>query len=435
MIDTTLKSLPAAPTPEHEHTHIHTSSTLALEPLHDEGQRIAIWEISHLALASLWSNKVRTLLTILGIIIGVAAVVALLAIGQGVRLWVTNSFASSGTNTLSIMSRNLSMGDYRAISALSLPVDVVTVEYGETATIVAPTTDESAEINGVLPNYVQTNNMAMEQGSFITQEHEESVALVMVLGSALAEDLFGSDAPGQTVRVNGQSFRIIGVLKEQGGNTMGSVDDQAFVPMSVAHRRLFGGRTADGNDYIVSGIRVLATSSDDLDMIESQLARVLRERHYLDADGSEDDFRVFNQAALLEQLNGILNAFTIFLAAVAGLSLLVGGLGIMNIMLVSVTERTREIGLRKAIGAHRSDILLQFLVEALLMSVLGGLFGLTLGGLIALVVSLLSPITAPVSLWSMVLAVGFAATVGVFFGIYPAQRAARLDPINALRYQ
>jgi len=216
---------------------------------------------------------------------------------------------------------------------------------------------------------------------------------------------------------------------------MGSVDDRAFVPLTVAHRRLFGGRTSDGNDFMVNSIQLVATSQDDLALVQSQAERVLREQHYLATNGSEDDFSIFDQSTMIDQLNGILTALTVFLASVAGLSLLVGGLGIMNIMLVSVSERTREIGLRKAIGAHPSDVLLQFLVEALLISLSGGVLGLALGGTIALLVTKLSPITATVALWSVAMAVGFAAAVGVFFGIYPAQQAARLDPIAALRHE
>ncbi len=409
---------------------------LVLEPLEDTLRgRIRLWEIARIALDSLIANKIRTLLTMLGIIIGVAAVIALLAIGEGVRIWVTSSFAQSGTNSITVAGRNLSLQDVAAIEALGLPLEVIAPQYSAEATIVAPATDESASIVGVTPAYAQAQNLTLTQGTFFTEAQVDEIARVMVLGSALAEDLFGEQALGQTVRVEGQSFQIIGVLEEQGGGPFGSVDEQALVPISVVHRRLFGGRTSDGNDFLVQRIQIVAADRDDLTTIQTQVSRLLRKQHYLAQDGSEDDFRVFNQAAMIEQLNGILTALTIFLAAVAGLSLLVGGLGIMNIMLVSVTERTREIGLRKAVGGHRSDILLQFLVEAVLMSVLGGLIGLTLGGGIALLITTLSPITAPVSFWSVVLAVGFAAVVGIFFGIYPAQQAARLDPITALRHE
>lgn len=410
---------------------------LVLEPLDIQGrQRIGLWDLARMSVASLWGNKIRTILTILGIIIGVTAVIALLAIGEGVRIWITSSFASSGTNTLTVMRGDFSMKDVAAIEAFGLPIDVVAPQYTGNATVVTSSADESSTISGVTTAYLQSQDLTMAQGSFITQQHNDEVALVTVLGSSLAEDLFnGGQAYGQQVRINGQTFQVIGVLEEKGGGMGGSVDEQALVPISVAHRRLFGGRTSDGNAYLVSTMEIVVTDRDDLSMVKTQVEKLLRERHHMAANGSDDNFRIFNQAAMLEQLNGILSALTIFLVSVAGLSLLVGGLGIMNIMLVSVTERTREIGLRKSIGAHRSDILMQFLIEALLLSLLGGFIGLALGVGIAGIVSLLSPITAPVSVWSVVISIGFSAAVGIFFGIYPAQRAAMLDPIEALRYQ
>jgi putative ABC transport system permease protein len=257
-----------------------------------------------------------------------------------------------------------------------------------------------------------------------------------VLGSTLAKKLFGTGtALRQTVRINGQPLRVVGVLATKGGGGFGSVDDRAFVPLPVSHQRLFGGRTPDGNGWLVSSIGLAARDSAQLPSIQEQVARLLRERHRLPADGRSDDFTFFNQAALLSTLNTVTTLLTIFLAAVAGISLVVGGIGIMNIMLVSVTERTREIGLRKALGGRERDILIQFMVEALAISATGGLIGLALGGLVSLAVTLSGLLTATLSADAVALALSFALAVGLFFGIAPARQAARLNPIDALRHE
>jgi putative ABC transport system permease protein len=257
-----------------------------------------------------------------------------------------------------------------------------------------------------------------------------------VLGNTLAKTLFGSGtAVGQTVRVAGKTLRVIGVLNVKGSGGFGSVDDQALVPITVAQQQLFGARTPDGNGWKVSQIQISVTNSADINAVQARLEALLRQRHGLVTDGTKDDFQVMNQASILSSLSTITTLLTYFLASVAGISLLVGGIGIMNIMLVSVTERTREIGLRKAVGARPRDILLQFVVEALVISLVGGIIGLLLGGGIALIVTLTGLLTATVTLSSVLLAVGFSLAVGLFFGIYPAQRAAKLNPIQALRYE
>jgi putative ABC transport system permease protein len=236
------------------------------------------------------------------------------------------------------------------------------------------------------------------------------------------------------VRINRQSFQVIGILKSQGGTGFGSLDDSAMVPLSTAQRKLFGGRAISGGAALVSSIVVQAKDQASVDSALSEVTAILRDRHQLPNDGSSDDFSVLNQQDILNTVAQTAQVLTLFLGAIAAISLIVGGIGIMNIMLVSVRERTREIGLRKAIGAREQDILIQFLIEALSLSLVGGLIGLLIGILIAQAVNLSGMIKATVSIESVVLAVGFAMLIGLFFGIEPARRAARLDPIDALRY-
>jgi putative ABC transport system permease protein len=422
-----------------------------LEPL-DEAQHggLNLIEVGRLALESLLANKVRALLTMLGVIIGVASVVALLALGNGATNAITSQIQSIGTNVLTVIpgspnnrgpgqqstAQTLTLADADAIAALKLPITGPSPTYGGSAQIVAPAADKSATITGITSSYLKINNLTVASGTFIDDNQVRGASGVVVLGNTLATNLFGSgQAVGQTVRVKGTVLRVIGVLELKGSSGFGSIDDQAFVPITVAQQQLFGARTPDGNGWRVSQIQISVTNSSDIDAVQSRLQAILRERHDLKADGSADDFQVLNQASVLSTLTTITNLLTYFLGAVAGISLLVGGIGIMNIMLVSVTERTREIGLRKAVGARPRDILLQFVVEALAISLAGGAIGLLLGSGIALVVTLTGLLTATVTLSSVLLAVGFSVAVGLFFGIYPAQRAAQLNPIQALRYE
>lgn len=427
-----------------------SSDQILLEPLDDDSSGVGLWEVSTMALGSLLANKMRSLLTMLGVIIGVGSVVALLALGGGASASITGQVESLGTNLLTIVpgspdrrgpgrsgaAQSLTLADAYAIEVLNLPVAGVAPEFGSSAQLVALAADSNAQIVGTTSDYEVLNNLTMASGIFLDDGHVKGTSPVIVLGSTVANDLFGSgQAVGERVKVKGQSLRVVGVLAEKGGGGFGSVDDQAFVPISTAQKRLFGGRTPDGNGYRVSNITLSVINADDVTAVEERIKVLLREQHKLSYDGTQDDFDIRNQASFLETLTTITSVFTLFMAAVAGISLLVGGIGIMNIMLVSVTERTREIGLRKAVGARAQDILLQFVVEALVLSLVGGLIGLALGSGIAFAVTLSGLLDAPVTLGAVLMSVGFSMAVGLFFGIYPARRAAKLNPIDALRYE
>ncbi len=415
------------------------------------GAGFSLAEVVRVSFDSLFANKTRSFLTMLGVIIGVASVVALLSLGNGAQASITGQVQSIGTNLIFVMpgnvnprqpgatfaALNLTMEDFQAISSLGLPLNGLSPQFNGNANIVAPAADKNATINGTTPAYFALQDLQPAIGSLFDEGQSRAAAPVAVLGATLAKDLFGNGtAIGQTVRVKDQTLRVIGVLTAKGGGGMGpSVDDQLFAPISFVQQRLFGARTPDGNSYRVANIILSARNGDDVQAIQDRVTILLRERHHLKTDGSDDDFSLMNQASMLSTLNSITSILTAFLAAIAGISLLVGGIGIMNIMLVSVTERTKEIGLRKAVGARGQDILLQFIVEALVVSVTGGVIGLMFGMLIAGLVTLSGALTATVSLSSVVLAVGFSLAVGLFFGIYPARRAARLNPIDALRYE
>lgn len=421
-----------------------------LLPLEDGGtSSVSLLEVIRISFESLLANKTRSLLTMLGIIIGVGSVVALMALGNGATAAITGQVEGLGTNILTIIPGSpqdggpglsapqpLTLADAEAIRALRLPVVGVAPQFGSRSQIVAPAADTNVAVNGVTPDYQAVNALLIGSGVFFDDSQVRAQSPVIVLGSNVAQDLFGNgQAVGQTVRIKGQPLRVIGVLAEKGGSAFGSVDDQAFVPISVAQQRLFGGRTPDGNGWQVSSITMSALRSEDLNGVQARISALMRERRRLPYDGSADDFNMLNQAEFLSTLTSITGVLTTFLAAIAGISLVVGGIGIMNIMLVSVTERTREIGLRKAVGARGRDILLQFIVEALVLSLVGGLIGLTLGFAIAVAVTLSGILDATVTIGAVALSVGFSLAVGLFFGIYPARRAARLNPIDALRHE
>ena len=412
-----------------------------------------ILESIRIALRALAANKLRSVLTMLGIIIGVGAVIALMSIGRGVEKYVTDQFASLGSNLLFIAPGQFSEGpptersaspdpmtlaDLRALADGSyLPdVEAVAAEFSGSATVDREGSDVSASISGVTPNFPAVRNWGPTMGQFFTQQDFDERARVALIGDAVYKELFEPDEYpiDQTIRINNLAFRVIGVMEERGGGPGGDLDESVFVPLTTAQDRLFKQKTVNG-DYIVSVIYASIKDGADIEAAQQQIAEVMRERRgisYLD----DDNFSIISQNDIIAVFGDILGALTIFLGAIAGISLLVGGIGIMNIMLVSVTERTREIGLRKAVGAKRRDVLFQFLVEAVTLAVFGGIIGITLGVLGARGVSTaFDSFEAVVGIDAVLLSLFFSMAVGLFFGIYPAYRASRLNPIDALRYE
>ena len=400
------------------------------------------------ALESLNGNKLRSGLTVLGIVIGVAAVIAMLAVGQGAQASITGSISGIGTNLLFVFrgdsadnGRNpkpLTLGDADALrDQFAAPsVEAVAPALQGSATVSFGGEQTSPSLLGVTPEYFQVRNYNITEGEFITEEHMLGRASVVLLGPDVAKTLFGhSDGvTGETVRIEGQPFRVIGVLESKGGGSFGSQDNVVLIPFTTAQARLIRRSTSDRVDVIF----VQAVSGDVVTQASEEISSILRTRHRTPIGA--DDFTVFTQQDLLSTFQSITGILTIFLGGIAGISLLVGGIGIMNIMLVSVTERTREIGLRKALGARRRDILIQFLTESSLLSLIGGIIGIILGWLISFLVGRIAEasgtaFTPIVGLDAILLATIFSAVVGLFFGIYPANRAASLEPVEALRYE
>ncbi len=396
------------------------------------------------ALSSVGANKLRSLLTLLGIVIGVAAVISLMSIGRGVQDSVTSFIEDLGTNILFVSgtSNTLTLDDaYSLLDPVMAPsVDAVAPEVNtfDTVTLtdgyVANST--STQIVGVTPEYIPVREYEVEYGDFISVAHVANASDVVVLGSFVAEELFGVRNPvGQTVKLGRRQTLVIGVLKSRGGSAFGFDDQRVLVPITTAHRRLQVQRSIQG-EVVVDTISVRVADVDDIYEAQDEISRLLRLRHRIT---DEDDFVVRNQQDALEAFQDTTQAFVLFLASIASISLLVGGIGIMNIMLVSVTERTREIGIRKAVGAKRRDIVLQFLTEATLLSLSGGIIGVLLGMGIARLMNVTlfaeEEIRTVVSTDVTVLALGVSVMIGLVFGIYPAMRAASFHPIEALRYE
>jgi putative ABC transport system permease protein len=398
-----------------------------------------------IAVRALGANKLRSILTMLGVIIGVGAVVTMVSIGQGARASIAQQVQALGSNLLTVFPgsigqfgirqglgsvRTLTVEDADAIAAGIPAVEAVTAEFSRNAQVVHGSENVNTNVSGVTPDFQEVRNTFVTDGTFFTAADMASRARVAVVGRTVVEDLFGDRAAvpiGQTIKINRVTFTIIGVLEEKGATGFNDRDDIILVPLSTAQRRLFG------VDF-VRAIYVKVRMPEEMDGTLEDVETLLRGRHRIHP-GEDSDFTIRNQADIIATFQGVTQTMTLLLGGIAAVSLLVGGIGIMNIMLVSVTERTREIGIRKAVGATRRDILSQFLVEALVLSLLGGFIGLLLGIAGSGLISRFAGWTTLVSPASLVLAVSFAAAVGIFFGIYPAQRAARLDPIVALRYE
>ena len=396
------------------------------------------------ALDSLRSNKLRAALTMLGVIIGVAAVIALLSIGNGVSASINQEINAIGTNLILVSTDRdnsdgyptLTLSDVEALSDSARAPDVIEVAASVSGSFVVTAGGNSTRtgVEGVTANYFRVNNIEeFAAGDGLTDNDVDTQARVAVIGSQVDEDLFpDSYAVGQSIKINGAAYEVVGILQSS-GSAFSTTDSSIFVPISTAQSRLVTNRTRQGEKSIDS-IVAQAASAEVNEAAVEQLTAVLREEHGI-AYADEDDFRLFSQSDLLDTAGQITGMLTAFLGAIAGISLLVGGIGIMNIMLVSVTERTREIGIRKAVGALRRDILTQFLLESVVLSLIGGIIGIILGWAIATVAGRVIDLEAPLALGTVLLATGFASAVGLVFGIYPAWRAAGLRPIEAVRYE
>ena len=397
-----------------------------------------------IALRALRRNKMRSTLTALGIIIGVASVVAMVALGNGAQARIESQISSLGQNLLTIFAGSRRAGGVNSglgsASALTLEdadairrevPDVVAVSPEDTtsAQAIANGRNWSTTIAGESPEYLEIRDWKLTAGSMFTARDVRSGAKVAVIGSETAHELFGPLNPvGQTVRVKNMPFVIIGLLESKGTGMGGqSQDDRIIIPYSTAMRLLTG-------DKYLRSINVQISDSDRMEAAEQEITSLLRQRHRLPA-GRENDFSIFNQKEISDTVGSVSAIITLLLGAIGGISLLVGGIGIMNIMLVSVTERTREIGIRIAVGAQPADILLQFLIEAITLSLLGGTIGVLLGVGASDLVGRLTTFVPIVSTGSILLAFGVSCAVGIFFGFYPARKAALLNPIDALRYE
>lgn len=396
-----------------------------------------------MAWASLIANKMRSILTMLGIIIGVAAVIALVSIGNGVKQDIQNSISSLGSNLLMVMPgaprtpgvrpsqgsmKSLKVSDYQAISKLD-GVKAASPYTANSYVTIYQSKNWTTTVSGVSSNFQDVNNWTMAEGRFISSKNVENRERVAVVGQTVVKNLFaGEDPVGKEIRVKNIPFRVIGVLDSKGNGTMGNdQDDTIFIPYTTAMERV------EGVDYLRM-VYVVASDDNGIDRLQSDIENLLRVRHSI-KDTNLDDFNIQNMKSIMETMEQTTGTLTLFLGAVAAISLVVGGIGIMNIMLVSVTERTREIGIRKALGATYFVIVTQFLIEAVVISLMGGLIGIALGIGASKLIGLASGMSTVISVPTIVLSFAFSMAIGLVFGIYPARKAAKLNPIDALHYE
>ena len=396
-----------------------------------------------MAWASLIANKMRSILTMLGIIIGVAAVIALVSIGNGVKQDIQNSISSLGSNLLMVMPgatrtpgvrpsqgsmKSLKVSDYQAISKLD-GVKAASPYTANSYVTIYQSKNWTTTVSGVSSNFQDVNNWTMAEGRFISSKNVENRERVAVVGQTVVKNLFaGEDPVGKEIRVKNIPFRVIGVLNSKGNGTMGNdQDDTIFIPYTTAMERV------EGVDYLRM-VYVVASDDNGIDRLQSDIENLLRVRHGI-KDTNLDDFNIQNMKSIMETMEQTTGTLTLFLGAVAAISLVVGGIGIMNIMLVSVTERTREIGIRKALGATYFVIVTQFLIEAVVISLMGGLIGIALGIGASKLIGLASGMSTVISVPTIVLSFAFSMAIGLVFGIYPARKAAKLNPIDALHYE
>jgi len=393
---------------------------------------------------SILSNKLRSGLTILGIVIGIASVISMISLGEGTQRMIQSNIESLGSNLLTIypgiiraghgiissgrgFAQSLKNEDIEVIKNIE-GVLYVSPEIQRRFQIIAPNgKNTNSTVIGVLPDYFFLRSLDLQNGSFFTEEQNKNLNKVAILGATVKEDLFQeNEAVGVTIRINKINFKVIGVLQPKGGSSFANFDDMIFIPSLTMQKIL------TGSDYL-SSIVLSAQDKNKIQELKQEVSIQLAKKH--NVDPQDPDFSIISQADILSTLNQITTTFTLFLAAIAGISLLVGGIGIMNMMLTTVTERTREIGIRKAVGAKRKDIIFQFLTEAIILTSLGGVIGIILGWVISQLISQFIGIHTYISLDSVFLACGVSVLIGVIFGYYPAKKAANLNPIEALRYE